>query len=102
MEKPVFDVSKVEEKLKSIKSLDDITGKDGLVQEIVKNTIERILKAEQEVHLGYEPYKKTDKENQKNSRNGFSKKTIKTTSGEVEIEVPRDREGSFEPKIIEK
>ena len=102
MEKPVFDVSKVEEKLKNIKSLEDITGKDGLVQEIVKNTIERILKVEQEVHLGYEPYKKTDKEGQKNSRNGFSKKTIKTTSGEVEIEVPRDREGSFEPKIIEK
>lgn len=102
MEKPVFNVSKVEEKLKNIKSLEDITGKDGLVQEIVKNTIERILQAEQEVHLGYERYKKSDKLIQKNSRNGFSRKRIKTTSGEVDIEVPRDREGSFEPKIIEK
>jgi putative transposase len=101
MNKPVFDISKVEEKLKNIKSLSDITGQDGLLQEIFKNTIERILKAEQEVHLGFEPNTKEPKKTD-NRRNGYSKKTIKTTSGAVEIEVPRDRDGSFEPQIIAK
>jgi putative transposase len=100
--KSPFDVEKVQEKFKNIKSIDDITGKDGLVQEIVKSTIERLLKAEQEAHLGYEPYKKSDKQSQSNSRNGYSKKIVKTSSGQIDIEVPRDREGSFEPKILEK
>jgi transposase-like protein len=61
----------------------------------------RILKAEQEAHLGYEPYQKSDP-GQDNSRNGYSKKTLKTSSGEVEIEVPRDRKGTFEPQFIQK
>lgn len=103
MEKEVlsFDVSKVEEKLKNIKSLSDLTGPNGVIQEIIKGTVERILKAEQEVHLGYEPYKKGDR-SQANSRNGYSKKTIKTSSGEVEIDVPRDRRGTFEPIFVQK
>jgi len=100
-EEPLFDVSKVQEKLKKVKSLSDLTGSNGVIQEIIKATVERILKAEQEVHLGYEPYKKPDQEID-NSRNGYSKKTIKTSSGEVEIEVPRDRKGSFEPQFIQK
>lgn len=97
----LFDVSKVQEKLKNVKSLSDLTGSNGVVHEIIKSTVERILKAEQEAHLGYEPYKKVDSEND-NSRNGYSKKTIKTSSGEVELEVPRDRKGSFEPQFIQK
>jgi transposase-like protein len=100
-EKPVFDVKKVEEKFRNIKTIADITGKDGLVQEIVKNTIERILKAEQEAHLGYEPYRKSDA-SQDNSRNGYSRKTVKTSSGSVDLEIPRDRQGTFEPKILAK
>jgi hypothetical protein len=59
------------------------------------------LKAEQENHLGYEPYHKEGK-SKDNSRNGSSKKTLKTSSGEVEIEVPRDRKGTFEPQFIQK
>lgn len=97
----LFDVSKVQERLKNVKSLSDLTGANGVVHEIIKSTVERILKAEQEAHLGYEPYKKVDSEND-NSRNGYSKKTVKTSSGEVEIEVPRDRRGSFEPQFIQK
>lgn len=97
----LFDVSIVEEKLKNVKSLSDLTGPNGVIQELIKKTVERILKAEQEAHLGYEPYKKGDKP-QGNSRNGYSKKRIKTSSGQVEIEVPRDREGTFEPIFVEK
>jgi putative transposase len=96
-----FDTSKVEEKLKNVKSLSDLTGSNGVIQELIKGTVERILKAEQEAHLGYEPYRKgeliTD-----NARNGFSKKTMKTSSGEVEIEIPRDRKGTFDPQFVQK
>ena len=97
----LFDVSLVEEKLKNLKSLSDLTGPNGVVQELIKKTVERILKAEEEAHLGYEPYKKGDKPNE-NSRNGYSKKKLKTATGQVEIDVPRDREGTFEPRFIEK
>ena len=100
-EKAPFDVAKVQEKLRNVKSLSDLTGSNGVIQEMVKQTVERILKAEQEAHLGYEPYQKGDK-SPENSRNGYSSKTLKTSSGEVEIEVPRDRKGSFEPEFIKK
>lgn len=96
-----FDVSRVEAKLKNIKSLSDLTGSNGVIQEMIKQTVERILKAEQEAHLGYEPYQK-GKKSPKNSRNGYSSKTLKTASGEVEVEIPRDREGTFEPEFVKK
>ena len=96
-----FDVEKVQQKLRNIKSLSDLTGSNGVIQEMIKGTVERILKAEQEAHLGYEPYKK-DQRGLKNSRNGYSSKRLKTSSGEVQIEVPRDREGTFEPQFIAK
>lgn len=98
-EKRLFDVQKVENKLKNIKSLSDLTGSNGIIQEMIKSTVERILKAEQEIHLGFEPNEKNDSDN---ARNGYSKKTLKTSSGEVEIEIPRDRNGSFEPQFIQK
>ena len=100
-ETPAFDVARIEERFKNIKSLSDLTGKDGIFQEMMKQTVERILKAEQEEHLGYEPYRKNGK-SKDNSRNGSSKKTLKTTAGEVEIDVPRDRNGSFEPQFVVK
>lgn len=96
-----FDTSKVEEKLKNVKSLSDLTGSNGVIQELIKGTVERILKAEQEAHLGYEPYKKGEVDTD-NARNGFSKKTMKTSSGEVEIEIPRDRKGTFDPQFVQK
>ena len=94
-----FDVRKVEDRLKNIKSLSDLTGSNGIIQEMIKSTVERILKAEQEAHLGFEPY---EKNHSANARNGYSKKTLKTSSGEVTIDVPRDRDGSFEPQFIQK
>jgi putative transposase len=96
-----FDTSKVEEKLKNVKSLSDLTGSNGVIQELIKSTVERILIAEQEAHLGYEPYKKGDLKSE-NARNGFSKKTLKTSSGQVAIDIPRDRKGTFEPQFVQK
>lgn len=98
---PAFDVARIEERFKNIKTLSDLTGKDGIIQEMIKQTVERILKAEQEAHLGYEPYKK-DGKSADNSRNGYSQKKFKTPSGEVEIDIPRDRKGTFEPMFVAK
>lgn len=57
MTKPSFDYEKVDELFKNAKSIEDITGKNGFLQEMFKGTIERLLKAEMEDHLGYGPYK---------------------------------------------
>lgn len=60
-----------------------------------------MLEAELSSNLGYEKYEKTDK-NTSNSRNGYTQKTVKTQFGEMEIDIPRYRNGEFEPKIVPK
>lgn len=62
---------------------------------------EAMLKGEMNHHLGYESNDKAEKDTE-NRRNGYGKKTLKTSAGKVKIEVPRDRDGSFEPQIIPK
>lgn len=62
---------------------------------------EAMLKGEMNHHLGYDSNDKGPKKDD-NRRNGYGTKTLKTSQGEVEIEVPRDRDGSFEPQVIPK
>ena len=76
-------------------------GKDGIFKELSKGLIERAMKAEMAHHLGYKENEKK-KGGRSNHRNGNFNKKIKGDSGEVEIEVPRDRNGSFEPQIVKK
>jgi transposase-like protein len=95
----LFDVSKVEALLRDVKSVGDLTKPGGVIQEMIKSTVERILQGEQEHHLGYPAHEKAT-ERRANSRNGYSRKTLKTSAGDVEIEIPRDRDGSFEPQIV--
>ena len=71
------------------------------LKRLFAGTIEQMLEAEMEEHLGYEKYSIEGK-NSGNSRNGYGKKTINSDYGECEIAVPRDRNGEFEPKIIAK
>ncbi|EYE87138.1 transposase Mu, partial [Fervidicella metallireducens AeB] len=71
------------------------------LKELFKDVLEEMLQAELDTTLGYEKYDVKNKQTD-NSRNGFSKKTIKTEFGEMEIDVPRDRNGEFEPKIVPK
>jgi putative transposase len=78
-----------------------LIGPDGLVKELTKALVERMLAGEMNHHLGYEKHD-PDGYGSGNSRNGKSKKTLKGESGEMTIEVPRDRNGTFEPKLIEK
>lgn len=71
------------------------------LKEIFKDLIQEMLEAEIETSLGYAKSDIKNKETD-NSRNGYSPKTIKSEYGEVQIQVPRDRKGEFEPKIIPK
>jgi putative transposase len=71
----------------------------GLLKELTKGILERALKAEMDDHLGYKPYERSKGEN---ARNGSYTKTLTTEQGAFEIEVPRDREGEFEPAIVPK
>lgn len=100
MEK-LFDAEKIEARLREVKSIDELTGKDGILKDILKSTVERLLKSELDVHLGYPAHDKGPKATD-NRRNGTSSKTVKTGSGPIELDIPRDRDGSFEPKVIEK
>ena len=71
------------------------------LKKLFAGTIEQMLEAEMDAHLGYEK-NSVKGNNSGNSRNGYGKKTISRNYGECEIAVPRDRNGEFEPKIIEK
>ena len=80
---------------------DDLTGENGLFKQLKKALIERALGAELTAHLGYEKGDPGGR-GSGNSRNGTSSKTLLTEDGEIEIGVPRDRAGSFEPQLIAK
>ncbi len=87
--------------LKRCKNMEDLVGKDGLMQRLFGNIIQQFLEAEMEDHLGRERYDRISDE-EKNYRNGYSSKQIKTSFGDVGIDVPRDRKAKFEPKIVKK
>ena len=72
-----------------------------LVKEILSGTLETMLNSELEEELGYSKYDYKNKQTE-NSRNGYSKKNILTSNGEIELNIPRDRAGEYEPQIIEK
>lgn len=96
--------SKVDELLDSLlegRKPGDILGQEGLLGELTKRLVERALEGEMTAHLGYEKHAQEGR-NQKNSRNGRATKRIRTDTAEVEIEVPRDREGTFEPQLVPK
>ena len=81
-----------ERELSKCKTLEDITGKNGLVQRFVKDAIEKILQKEFNEHL----------ESTSTYRNGYTNKNVKTEYGDVNIKVPRDRESTFTPEILAK
>src|SRR3954467_9067386 len=78
-----------------------LTGEGGLLQQLTKRVIEAALDGEITDHLGYDKHDPAGKDGG-NSRNGARAKTVLTDVGPVEIDVPRDREGSFEPAIVKK
>lgn len=78
-----------------------LTGEGGLLQQLTKRLLESALEGEITDHLGYDKHDPAG-QNSGNSRNGTRAKTVLTDVGPVKITVPRDREGSFEPKIVKK
>jgi putative transposase len=91
----------LDELLKDYKKPEDITGENGLLKQLTKAVLERALGAELTQHLGYEKHSAEGK-NSGNSRNGSTGKTLKTDMGDLPLEIPRDRNGEFEPMIVKK
>ena len=91
----------IDKLLREYKKPEEILGENGLLKQLTKAVIERALQAEMTNHLGYE---KNAVEGRKsgNSRNGTDSKTVKSEKGEITLQVPRDRNSSFEPLLIPK
>lgn len=85
--------------IESDSDFSNILGKEGLIKQLSKCILERALEAEMQAHLGYDRYERNASEN---ARNGSFKKNLTTENGQLELEVPRDRKGSFEPVIVKK
>src|SRR5271155_677154 len=92
----------VQELLKLAQKPADLFGPSGLLQELKKALVEEVLEVEMDDHLGYVKGDKVEEGRRPNNRNGYSDKTVKTESGSLTVQVPRDRDGSFSPKIIPK
>jgi putative transposase len=92
----------VDELLKDYSKPEDLIGETGLLKQLTKALVERALKGELTHHLGYEEKGPAAETGTTNRRNGSSRKKLKGDFGEMEIAVPRDRESSFEPKIVAK
>ena len=84
--------------LVGVKTQDDLWGKEGIITQISKALLERILKAEMDFHLN----NTNEGRAAGNSRNGYGRKTLKSNFGHLELSTPRDRHSTFEPQIIPK
>jgi len=87
--------------LSKAKSYEDLMGKEGAIKKLLSKSLEQMLESELTEQLGYERYSPAGKNNG-NSRNGKTHKTLKNDNGEIEITVPRDRNGEFDPIIVKK
>ena len=97
-----METEKLKELLKEhVKQQKTTTGISNLLQEVFREAVQEMLKAEMDNHLGYEKYAPEAAEFA-NNRNGKSTKKVRSKLGEISLEVPRDRDGSFEPQIVPK
>jgi putative transposase len=97
----VLDKELIDKLLWDYQGPEDITGENGLLKQLTKALVERALAAELTTHLGYDKHA-VEGRRSGNSRNGASSKRLKGEFGTVEIAVPRDRAGSFEPQLVPK
>src|SRR5437588_2652428 len=91
----------VDELLAGAKTEEEIVGPGGLLSQLTKRLVERAMEVELTDHLGYEPHQEPPG-GVGNTRNGSTPKTLSTEHGPVGIRTPRDRDGSFEPKLVRK
>jgi putative transposase len=83
------------------KAPDEILGQTGVVGDLTRRLVERVLDGEMTAHLGYEKHAAAGRDGG-NSRNGKSRKRVKTDTAELDLEVPRDRDGTFDPLMVAK
>src|SRR6202167_1129620 len=96
-----IDLKLIDKLLADYKKPEDIIGENGLLKQLTKAVLERAMQAEITDHLGYEKHDSAGN-NSANSRIGATTKTLKGDFGELPLETPRDRNGSYEPKIVGK
>lgn len=87
--------------LADYQKLEDLIGENGILKQLTKAIVVRALQADLATHLGHDKYEAVANENG-NTRNGSSAKTLKGEFGELPIEIPRGRHGSFETQLIPK
>jgi len=92
----------LDELIKDYKNPEDLIGEDGLLKQLTKALLERAMSAELTHELGYEKHDKSSLKADANRRNGTTRKRVRSKHGEIDLDVPRDREGEFEPVIVKK
>ncbi len=85
--------------LEGVENAEDLFGQEGLLKQLSKRLLERMLEGELTEHLGYDKHAANGR-GSGNSRNGYRRKTLKSEQGELTLQVPRDREGSYEPILV--
>ena len=95
------DPEELANELAKAKSIDDFYGKDGIFARLFSKTIEQMLEGELTEELGYDRYE-AEGRNSGNSRNGHYTRKIRTSSGDADIRVPRDRNGEFQSELLKK
>jgi putative transposase len=93
-------VERLQQELASAQSIDAFFGKEGIFARLFASTLEQMLEAELTAHLGYAPYAVSGR-NSGNSRNGKRSRNVRTSTGDVTIQVPRDRNGDFQPALLD-
>ena len=93
-------LERIQQELGSARSIDDFFGKEGIFARLFAHTLEHMLEAELTAHLGYERHAPEGR-NSGNSRNGKRTRTLRTSAGETPIQVPRDRNSSFQSPLLE-
>ena len=94
-------IQQLEKDFSKAKSYEDLMGKDAVIKKLIKSSLENMLDAELSEHLGYDKHS-PEGHNSGNSRNGKTHKSIKTDEGMIDLEIPRDRNSSFDPVIVKK
>jgi putative transposase len=100
--KPSIKDELLDELLKDYSKPEDLLGPGGLLTELKKRLINRVLESELSTHLGYEKHGDSPPGQAPNARNGHSAKTLRSDDGKLPIRVPRDRKGEFEPALVPK
>ncbi len=99
--KPVISNDLIDALLKDYRKPEDLIGADGILKQLTQRIVERALQAEMTEHLGHGKHQPVEND-AGNTRNGKSQKTLKGEFGALPIEIPRDRQGTFEPQLIPK